>query len=154
MEKCKGHDVIMDAHFSRCVVLCCDLVFKCLPFSKSLNALQDLYPQAVRRLIARFREVTKPRDFYLDFSNYSEILQTLRQQCCRDICRMSEWYNQINIQSRGFATSRDLAILNRGPWLLTLRQSSEWFSAGEQVKQRWWIYSILWCISDSWGQFY
>ena len=33
-----------------------------------------------------------------------------RQQCCRDACQISERYYNCNIQSRGYETSRDLAV--------------------------------------------
>ena len=49
---------------------------------------------AVRRLTARSREV----------------LQVPRQRCCRGACQISERYDHCNIQSRGFETSRDLAV--------------------------------------------
>ena len=66
--------------------------------------------QAVRRLTARSREVSKPRDSGLNFSNRSEIWQVPRQRCCRGACQISERYDNCNIQSRGFETSRDLAV--------------------------------------------
>ena len=56
----------------------------------------------VRRLTARSREVSKPRDSCLDFSNRSEIWKPSRQ--------ISERYDHYNTQSRGFETSRDLAV--------------------------------------------
>ena len=65
---------------------------------------------AVRRLTARSREVSKPRDLGLDFFNHFEIGQAPRQQCRRDAWQISEWYDHYNIQSRGFETSRDLAV--------------------------------------------
>ena len=65
---------------------------------------------AVRRLTTRSREVSKPRDSCLDFSNRSEIWQPSRQQCCRDACQISERYDHINTQSHGFETSRDLTV--------------------------------------------
>ena len=65
------------------------------------------------------REVSKPRDSGLDFSNRSQIWQAPRQQRCRDACQISERYDHYNIQSRGFETSRDLAVRRltayRGP---------------------------------------
>ena len=59
---------------------------------------------------ARSREVSKPRDSGLNFSNRSEIWQVPRQRCCRGACQISERYDHCNIQSRGFETSRDLAV--------------------------------------------
>ena len=43
-------------------------------------------------------------------SNRSEIWWAPRQQCCRDVCQISERYDQYSIQSRGFETSRDFAV--------------------------------------------
>ena len=61
-------------------------------------------------LFARFRELSKPRDSGLNFSNRSEIWQVHRQRCCRGACQISERYDLCIIQSRGFETSRDLAV--------------------------------------------
>ena len=66
--------------------------------------------QAVRRLTARSREVSKPRDSGLNFSNRSEIWQVPRQRYCRGACQISERYDHCNIRSCGFETSRDLAV--------------------------------------------
>ena len=65
---------------------------------------------AVRRLTALSREVSKPQDSALDFYNRYEIWQASRQQYCRDAIRISERCVQYNFQSRGFETSRDLAV--------------------------------------------
>ena len=46
----------------------------------------------------------------LELSYRSEIWQASRQQRCRDACQISEWYDNSNIQSRFFETSRDLAV--------------------------------------------
>ena len=56
------------------------------------------------------REVSKPRDLGLNFYNRSDIWKAPRQQRCRDACRISERCGQYSIQSRGFDTSRDLAV--------------------------------------------
>ena len=66
------------------------------------------YPK--RRLIVRSREVSKPRDLYLELSNRSEIWQAPRQRCCRSACQISKRCDDLNFQSRGFETSRDLTI--------------------------------------------
>ena len=42
------------------------------------------------------RQVSKPRDSCLDFSNRSEIWQAPRQQRCRAICQISEQYDNNN----------------------------------------------------------
>ena len=62
------------------------------------------------RLTARSREVTKPRDSGLDFSNRSAIRRAHRQQSCRYACQISEQYDHYNIQSRGSETSWELAV--------------------------------------------
>ena len=69
---------------------------------------------SVRRLTARSREVSKPRDSSLNFSIRSEIWQVPRQRCCRGACQISERYDHCNIQSRGFETSRDMMTSSNG----------------------------------------
>ena len=66
------------------------------------------YPK--RRLIVRSREVSKPRDLYLELSDRSEIWQALRQHCCRCACQISKRFDYLKNQSRGFEISRDLTI--------------------------------------------
>ena len=48
--------------------------------------------------------------FGFKLSNHSEIWQVPRQRCCRGACQISERYEHCNFQSRGFETSRDLAV--------------------------------------------
>ena len=62
------------------------------------------------RLTTRYREVSKPRDSGLDLSNRSEIWQAPGRHGCRDASQISERDDHYNIQSRGFETSRDLAV--------------------------------------------
>ena len=38
----------------------------------------------------RSRQVSKAQNRWLEFSNYSEIWQASRQQCCRDACQISK----------------------------------------------------------------
>ena len=64
----------------------------------------------VRHLTLRYHEVSKPRDSSSNFSNRSDIWQASWQQRCQDACQMSERYDHYNIHSRGFQTSRDLAV--------------------------------------------
>ena len=66
------------------------------------------YP--IKRLTVRTRKVSKPRDLYLELFDRSEILQAARQQGCRSACRISKRCHNLNFQSRGFETSRDLPI--------------------------------------------
>ena len=40
----------------------------------------------------------------------SEIWQAPRQQCCRGTCQISERLEKFKPESRGFETSRDLAV--------------------------------------------
>ena len=61
------------------------------------------------QVIVRSRKVSKPRDFYLELSDRFEIWQVHRQHCCRCACQISKRCN-LNYQSRGFETSRDLTI--------------------------------------------
>ena len=71
---------------------------------------QDPVSISDRRLIVRSRKVSKPRDLYLKLYDRLEIGQALRQQCCRRACQISERCCNLNYQSRGFETSRDLTI--------------------------------------------
>ena len=65
------------------------------------------------RTSLRFREVSKPQDSGLDFSNRSEICQAPWQQHFRAACQISERYDGYNIQSRGFETSLDHTVKRR-----------------------------------------
>ena len=56
--------------------------------------------------VARFGN--RPRG--IDFFNCSAIWQAARQQRCRDACQISVRNDHYNTQSRGFETSRDLAV--------------------------------------------
>ena len=62
------------------------------------------------RLTARSREVWKPRDSGLNFSNRHGIWQAHRQHCCRDVCQISKRYDHYNAKSRRFETSQDLTV--------------------------------------------
>ena len=66
------------------------------------------YP--IRRLTVRSRKVSKPPDLYLELSDRSVIWQAPRQQGCRSACQISKRCDNLNYQSRGFETSRDLTI--------------------------------------------
>ena len=54
--------------------------------------------------------------FSSDFSNRSEIWKAHRQHCCRDTCKVLEWYDHYNTQSRYFETSRNLAVRRLTAW--------------------------------------
>ena len=72
------------------------------------------------RLIARSREYSKPRDSSLNFLNRSEIWEAPQQQCYGTTCPIPERYDNYNIQSHGFETTRDLAVR---------RPTSQWTEA-------------------------
>ena len=66
-----------------------EIVFLQLPSTNMIKGgLQYLAPihGADEYLTARSREVSKPWDSGLDFSNRSEIWQAHQQHCCRDDC--------------------------------------------------------------------
>ena len=71
-----------------------------------LDRAPSQYPK--RRLSVRSRNVSKPRDLYLELSDRLEIWQALGQQCCRCACKISKRYDNLKYQSRGFETLRDL----------------------------------------------
>ena len=52
--------------------------------------------------------VSKPRDLYLELFDRSEIWQATRQQGYRRACQISKRCDNLDYQSRGFVTSRDL----------------------------------------------
>ena len=60
-------------------------------------------------LILRSHKVSKPWDLYLELYDRSEIWQAPLQQYCRCACQISKRYDNLNYQSRGFETSRDLS---------------------------------------------
>ena len=74
--------------------------------NKTAARAPSQYPK--RRLSVRSRQVSKPRDLYLELSDRSEIWQALRQQCCRCACQISQRCDNLKYQSRGFETLRDL----------------------------------------------
>ena len=65
------------------------------------------YPRG--RLSVGSRRVSGPQGLYLELSDRSGIWQALQQQCCWCACQVSEWYDNLGYQSRGFGTLRDLA---------------------------------------------
>ena len=77
-------------------------------FMRGTTRASSQYPKI--RLIVRSREVSKPRDFYLELFDSSEIWQALRQHCFRCACQISKRFDNLKYQSRGFETSRDLTI--------------------------------------------
>ena len=77
---------------------------------QSVQRIWTLFQYSIRRLIVRSRKVSKPRDLYLELSDRSEIWQAPRQHCCRCACQISKRCDNLNYQSRGFETSRDLTI--------------------------------------------
>ena len=62
-----------------------------------------------RSLIVTSHKVSKPQDLYSELSDCSEIWQAPRQHHCHILKR----YNDLNNQSRGFETARDIET---EPW--------------------------------------
>ena len=81
---------------------------------------------------ARSHKALKPRHLGWDTSNRSEIWLISRQQHCRDTSQISERYDHYNIRSRGFETSRNLAVRRLVVW---------WIEA--QVRVVWEQYQLL-----------
>ena len=88
------------------------------------------YP--IRRLIGRSRKVSKPQDLYFELSDQSEIWQAPWQHCCQCACKVLKQCDNINCQSRGFETSRDLIEY----WNETLIY---WFTDFHETMQIWTI---------------
>ena len=87
------------------------------------------YP--IRRLIVRSRKVSKPPDLYLESSDRSEFWQAPRQQCCRSASQISKRCDNLNYQSRGFETLRDL----------TIRRLIGYWNGG--LISSWWLRELL-----------
>ena len=79
----------------------------------------------IRRLIVRSREVSKPRDWYLELSDGPEIWQAPQKHCCWGACQISKRYDNSNYQSRGFETSWDLTT-RRLIWYWNRAQDLNW----------------------------
>ena len=77
--------------------------------------------QTERRLTAISREVSKPRDLDLDFSNRSKIWQAPRQHSCRDACQMWQsdtiiiTYNLATWDFTRFGGKTSYRLVNRSP---------------------------------------
>ena len=69
-----------------------------------------LFQYPMRRLIIKSRKVSKPRDLYFKLCDRSEIWQAPGQQCCRGAYHISKRFDNLNYQSHGFETSRDVTI--------------------------------------------
>ena len=69
-----------------------------------------LFQYPIRRLVIKSREISKPRDLYLELSDRSEISQALRQHCRRCACQISKRYKHFDKRSRAFESLRDLTI--------------------------------------------
>ena len=65
--------------------------------------------QAVKRLADKSREVSKPRDWVLQYLYRSDIWQASRQRCCQCACQISKRSEKFKPESRGFETLLDLA---------------------------------------------
>ena len=87
--------------------MCYDLIYWAKLFQHHTWASIHL---ADGRLTVRTREVSKPRNSGLDFSNCSEIWVAPRQQRCQDACEISERCEYYNTQSSPFEAAQDLAL--------------------------------------------
>ena len=67
-------------------------------------------PLFTKRTDVLRQDLAKSWDSGLNLSHCSEIWLAPRQHRCRDACQILERYDHYNNQSRGFETSRDLAI--------------------------------------------
>ena len=115
----ESHDFLQSARWSACLQ-----PLKLLRWTAGTVSVHYISRASIHytggRLTTRSREVSKPRDSGLDCCSRSGIWQAPRQQRCRDACQISERFDHYDIKSRGFETSRDLAV--RSP-------SAEWFEA-------------------------
>ena len=65
---------------------------------------------AVRRLTAKIRTVSKPREWVLWLLYRSKIWQASRQRCCWGACQISERFGKFKPDSRGLETSWYLVV--------------------------------------------
>ena len=83
------------------------------------------------------RQVLQPRDLYLELYDRCKIWQAPRQQCCGCACQISKWWDNLNYQSRGFETSRDLTIrhiIRYWNWALVPSVVYAWRSYGDAFR--------------------
>ena len=89
-----------------------DVIMICL-LSVMSNCYGQIYRTSIHKadghLTARSREISKPRDSDLGFSNRS-IWQTPRHPRCRDVGKILERYDHYNVQFRRSETSQDLTV--------------------------------------------
>ena len=98
----------------------CHYIFLTLLYAVSFESNRSPYytPRAsihkvVRCLTVKSREVSKPWDWVSKWSYGSEIWQASQRRSCRDACQISEPLEKSKSDSRGFDTSRDLAVKRR-----------------------------------------
>ena len=102
------------------------------------------FQHPIRRLIVRSREVSMPRNLYLEQSDRCEIWQAPWQHCCRRACQISQWYDNFKLpisRLRDFTRSYDKTsyrILKRGPgchmWYKTIIKMSSYQYRDPNVK--------------------
>ena len=72
-----------------------------------------------------------------DFSNSSEIWQASRQQRCQVACQISERCDHDNIQSRGFGTSRDLAVRRLTAYWIEVQITVRFLILESSIRESW-----------------
>ena len=93
-----------------------------LYLNHSCTVLRTPIHKADGHLIGRSHEVSKPRDFMLEWLDRSEFWQASRQCCCRGARQISERLEKSKPEYCGFATSRNHAVrrlVNRGHVVFT-----------------------------------
>ena len=89
------------------VTLCYSRLPMWMPCGTLTSRAPSQYPK--RRLSARSRKVSKPRNLYLELSERSEILAgTSAAVLPMCLSNLKKRYDNLKYQSRGFETSRDL----------------------------------------------
>ena len=88
-------------------------------FLRTKHGDHGRFQYLIRRHVLRSRKVSKARDRVLEWSYW----QTLRQQCCKGACQISQWSYNAKYKSSGFESLWDLIIRrlirywNRAPLL-------------------------------------
>ena len=96
------------------------------PFYPGLSVLTSwaLFHYRIRLLIVRSRRASKPRGWYLDSYDRSEIWEAPRQQCCGRACQISKRCDDSTYQSRG---SETLSDIETGPCTLSITCLQLWW---------------------------
>ena len=101
----------------------CILIPKSFQFVRICYKSVPLFTKRTHVLTPRSPQVSKPRDWMLQWSYHSEICQAFRRRCCRGACLFSERLDKSELESRGFEAARScgktsVRLVCRGPGMV------------------------------------